>query len=103
MSSANRRVDLLAITQRKVCDRCGRPLGRIMELFLDMDEGRVEYATLKLHGDDSNGPRHLVIPWSQFGISCDGEHLELGISRTVLESASKKRPAQGGANPPRPT
>lgn len=92
MSSANNRVDLAAIAQRNVLDRRGKPLGRIMELFLDMGEGRVEYATLKLQSDNPNGRRHLAIPWSQFGISSDGEHLELGISRTVLEAVASRHP-----------
>jgi sporulation protein YlmC with PRC-barrel domain len=92
MSSANSRVDLAALSQRRVLDRRGKPLGRIMELFLDMDDGRVEYATLKLQSDKPNGCRHLVIPWSQFGISSDGEHLELDISRTVLESVASRHP-----------
>jgi sporulation protein YlmC with PRC-barrel domain len=92
MSSANSRVDLAALSQRKVLDRRGESLGRIMELFLDMDDGRVEYATLKLQSDNPNGCRHLVIPWSQFGISSDGEHLELDISRTVLESVATRHP-----------
>jgi sporulation protein YlmC with PRC-barrel domain len=92
MSSANSRVDVAALSQRRVLDRRGKPLGRIMELFLDMDDGRVEYATLKLQSDKPNGCRHLVIPWSQFGISSDGEHLELDISRTVLESVASRHP-----------
>jgi sporulation protein YlmC with PRC-barrel domain len=92
MSSANSRVDLAAISQRRVLDRRGKPLGRIMGLFLDMADGRVEYATLRLQSDKPNGCRHLVIPWSQFGISSDGEHLELDISRTVLESVASRHP-----------
>lgn len=92
MSSANSRVDLAAIFQSQVLDRRGKPLGRIIEVFLDMDDGRVEYATLRLQGDAPNGCRHLEIPWSQFGISSDGEHLELDISRTVLESVASRHP-----------
>jgi sporulation protein YlmC with PRC-barrel domain len=92
MSSANCRVDLAAISQRKVLDRRGKPLGRIMEVFLDMDDGRVEYATLQLLSDRPNTCRYLVIPWSQFGISSDGEHLEFDISRTVLESIAPRHP-----------
>ena len=92
MSSANSRVDVAALSQRRVLDRRGKPLGRIMALFLDMDDGRVEYATLKLQSDKPNGCRHLVIPWSQFGLSSDGEHLALDISRTVLESVAARHP-----------
>lgn len=92
MSSANSRVDLAALSQRRVLDRRGKPLGRIMEVFLDMDDGRVEYATLKLLSDKPNGCRYLVIPWSQFGMASDGEHLQLDISRTVLESVASRHP-----------
>lgn len=92
MSSVNNRVDLAAIAQRRVLDRRGEPLGRIKELFLDMDEGRVEYATLRLHNGESDGPRQLVIPWSQFRVSSDGEHLALDISRRVLKTVASRHP-----------
>lgn len=92
MSSLNSRVDLAAISQREVLDRRGKPLGRIMEVFLDMDDGRVECATLQLLSDKPNTCRYLVIPWSQFGMSSNGEHLELDISRAVLESVASRHP-----------
>lgn len=92
MSSTNNRVDLAAISRKEVLDSRGEPLGRIRELYVDMDEGRVEYATLRLRTDPSAARSQLVIPWSQFGISADGEHLELDISREVLETyASRHR------------
>lgn len=92
MCSASRRVDLAALGQRDVLDRAGRPLGRIGELHIDMNDGRVEYATLRLRDAPSPGARTLVIPWSQFGIAGDGQHLQLGISREVLETVAARHP-----------
>ena len=92
MSSTNSRVDLAAISRKAVLDSEGAPLGRINELFIDMDEGRVEYATLRLNTETAAPYRQLVIPWSQFGVSGDGEHLELNISREVLETVASRHP-----------
>ena len=92
MSSTNSRVDLAAISRKAVLDSGGEPLGRIRELFIDMDEGRVEYATLRLQTGSRSAYRPLVIPWSQFGVTADGEHLELDISREVLETVASRDP-----------
>ena len=92
MSRPSDRVDLAAVSRRRVLDKTGEPLGRIQELYIDMDEGRVEYATLRLRTDPAGLSRNLVIPWSQFGIAHDGEHLELDISRDVLETVAARSP-----------
>lgn len=96
MSRLSGRVDLAAIAKRRVLDSAGRPLGRIQELFIDMNEGRVEYATLRLRIEPPGASRNLVIPWSQFGIANDGEHLELDISRDVLETVAGRHPRAPG-------
>jgi len=92
MSRTNSRVDLAAIYRKAVLDRGGEPLGRIRELFVDMEEGRVEYATLRLQADSPSAYRQVIIPWSQFGVAADGEHLELDISREVLETVASRHP-----------
>jgi sporulation protein YlmC with PRC-barrel domain len=88
----NGRVDLAAISRRDVLDSEGKPLGRIRELFIDMNEGRVEYVTLRLQTRPPAPDRELVIPWSQFGIAEDGDHLELAISREILETVASRHP-----------
>ena len=92
MSRTNSRIDLAAVARKAVLDSEGEPLGRINELFIDMDEGRVEYATLRLQTGADASYRQLVIPWSQFGVTVDGEHLELDISREVLETVASRHP-----------
>lgn len=94
MSEMTNKVDLAAVSRRDVLDSSGEPLGRIRELFVDMNEGRVEYATLRLRTDPSLAYRQLVIPWSQFDVTDDGEHLELDISRDVLETVAARHPRE---------
>jgi len=89
MPRKDNRVDLVALSGRRVLNRRGEPLGRICELFLDMEQGRVEYATLQLQMNAPHATHRLIIPWSQFMISSDREHLELGISKTVLEAVAR--------------
>lgn len=98
MSDVYNRVDLAAVSRKDVLDPDGQPLGRIRELYIDMNEGRVEYATLRLLTGTSMAYRQLVIPWSQFGVADTGEHLELDISRDVLESVASRHPWKPDGN-----
>lgn len=91
MSGPGSRVDLAAISRRHVFDRAGQPLGRIGALYVDMNEGRLEYVTLCLSAQAPATGRNVIIPWSQFRIAGDGEHLVLDISRDVLESVAETR------------
>lgn len=91
MSTSSRQVNLAGIAGRRVLSTRGETLGRIDELMLDLAEGRVEYATLRLNTKQADGPLTVVIPWSQFSVSSDGQHLELDFSLTVLESVAARR------------
>jgi sporulation protein YlmC with PRC-barrel domain len=91
MSGSNKRVDLAAVARREVVDRAGQPLGRIDSLYVDMDEGRLEYVALSLTSESPAGRRDVVIPWSQFGVAGDGDRLVLDISRETLESVAERR------------
>lgn len=92
MASANRRMDIKAVSTRSVVNSAGERLGHIIKLFVDVQDGRIEFATLALAGQSTDLGCHLNIPWSQFYLSTDGQRLQLDISPVVLQAvAARKR------------
>lgn len=91
MPSGQRRVNLAGMVRRRVLNTRGETLGRIDELMIDLAEGRVDCATLRLQTEKTDGELAVVIPWSQFHVSSDGEHLVLDFSLAVLESVAARR------------
>ena len=91
MVSADRRVDFKAVSKRSVVNAAGERLGHIKHLFIDMDDGRIEFATLALANHSRAAGRGVNIPWSQFGLSPDGRHLQLDIGPDVLKAAAARQ------------
>jgi len=92
MSDQHYRFDLKAIAGAPVVDGAGERLGEIGELVVNPEDGYIEYVKLWLDSD-FNSRLEVIVPWSQFHLSSDRGHLELNISRDVLQTvAIRNRP-----------
>jgi sporulation protein YlmC with PRC-barrel domain len=70
-----------------VHNTAGENIGRIEDVVIDPDTGRVAYAVLSFGGVFGAGSKLYAIPWSSLQISPSRDHLLLDIDRTVLERA----------------
>ncbi|MGA9572920.1 MAG: PRC-barrel domain-containing protein [Lysobacterales bacterium] len=83
--------NLTQINGAEVFDRHGVGLGTIRQLTVNVKEGYIEYATLRIDSGEKNNRLEVDIPWSQFRLAKDSRHLELNISLAVLEAVATRR------------
>jgi sporulation protein YlmC with PRC-barrel domain len=62
-------------------------LGRIEELMIDLDSGRIAYAVLSFGGFLGLGDKLFAIPWSALTVDVAGEKFVLNISKDLLQQA----------------
>ena len=91
MSASAKRVRLFNLMQKQVIDTRGNTLGRISELVVNMSDGHIERATLRLIARQNGTGLTIEVPWSQFELAEDRQHLELDISLAVLRSVAAGR------------
>jgi sporulation protein YlmC with PRC-barrel domain len=85
---SNRRV-LSASTLKgdDVVNRSGEDLGKIEDLMIDLDRGRVAYAVLSFGGFLGMGDKLFAIPWEALTIDTASKRFVLNISKELLERA----------------
>ena len=69
------------IIQDRVRNPEGQHLGNIVELMIDLEDGRVAYAVLNLE------QKLFAIPWPMLRLDADEECFVLNVSRELLEEA----------------
>lgn len=90
MGQQPERFDLKAISRAAVVDRSGARIGKVGELLFNPEEDSIEFVRLLI--DSKNGSRlEVVVPWSQFRLSDDQQHLQLNISPAVLIAVARRR------------
>ena len=62
-------------------------MGKIEDLMIDVQEGRVAYAVLSFGGFLGMGDKLFAIPWQAFSLRPDERAFLLDIPRDVLEKA----------------
>ncbi|HUO82194.1 MAG TPA: PRC-barrel domain-containing protein [Gammaproteobacteria bacterium] len=83
-----------AVIHGPVRNRSGERLGRIEDLVLDLESGRIEYALLGLDCDTAVVGRRLVsVPWSALHKDGDGPAFVLEVSLQTLLAISVSAPA----------
>lgn len=79
------------IIERRVTNSKSEDLGKIEELVVDLDSGKVVYAVLSFGGIWGLGERLFAIPWKAFRLSPGESAIETfvlqGVDREMLESA----------------
>ena len=71
-----------------VVNHLGEDLGKIEEIMLDLDHGRIAYAVLSFGGFLGMGDKLFAIPWQAFAVDTAQKRLILNAKRELLEKAT---------------
>ncbi len=71
----------------KVVNRAGEDLGKIEELMIDLEDGRVAYAVLSFGGFLGMGNKLFAIPWKALSLRPHEHAFLLDVDKEVLEKA----------------
>jgi sporulation protein YlmC with PRC-barrel domain len=70
-----------------VVNQKGEDLGKIEEIMIDLDRGRIAYAVLSFGGFLGMGDKLFAIPWQAFSVDTGKKRLVLNIKKELLEKA----------------
>jgi sporulation protein YlmC with PRC-barrel domain len=88
LNTKNRRVlSSSSICSDRVKNTAGDDLGKIEDLMIDLDSGRIAYAVLSFGGFLKMGNKLFAIPWAALKVDTVNKQLILGVDKAVLESA----------------
>lgn len=68
-------------------NRNGEDLGKLEEIMIDLDEGRVAYAVLSFGGFLGVGDKLFAIPWEALTVDTENEEVVFDVQKEVLENA----------------
>ncbi len=71
----------------KVINEAGEDLGKIEELMIDLQDGRIAYAVLSFGGFLGLGDKLFAIPWQALSLRVHEHAFVLNISKDVLKDA----------------
>lgn len=71
----------------KVVNKAGEHLGKIEELMIDLEDGRVAYAALSFGGFLGLGSKLFAIPWQALQMKLHDHVILLDIPKDILEKA----------------
>lgn len=74
-----------SITRDKVVNDAGEELGKIEDLMLDIDEGRISYAVVAFGGPLKQ--KLFAVPWPAFQISFHDKKFVLNVPKEKLNDA----------------
>ena len=83
-----------AVIGDSVVNRAGESLGKIEELMLDLEKGRVAYAVLSF---TAMGERLCAVPFEALKLDASREHFTLDVDKDKLKNA----PGFDRNNPPK--
>lgn len=64
----------------------GEDLGKVEELMIDLEEGRISYAVVSFGGFLGINSKFFAIPWGLLRVDTDQECVILDIDKEVLEN-----------------
>ena len=71
----------------KVVNLQGEDMGKIEEIMIDLDRGRIAYAVLSFGGFLGLGDKLFAIPWQAFTVDTEHKRLVLNANREILVKA----------------
>ena len=71
----------------KVVNLQNEDLGKIEELMIDLETGRIAYAVLSFGGFLGMGDKLFAIPWSAFSVDTIEKRLVLNVDKELLKQA----------------
>lgn len=75
------------LTGNRVVNRQGEDLGKIEDLMVDLDQGRIAYAVLSFGGFLGLGDKLFAIPWQALALDPAENRFILGIDKSLLDKA----------------
>lgn len=75
------------LTGDKVVNAQGEDLGKVEDLMIDLENGRVRYAVLSFGGFMGMGDKLFAIPPEALRVDAENERLVLDVDRSRLENA----------------
>jgi sporulation protein YlmC with PRC-barrel domain len=85
-----------SIVGANVRDQQGQDLGRIDQLFVDAQSGRIAYAVVARGGVFGMGQDQVQVPWDKVSVRQDGGNVVLVMDQTALRDAPR---FDGGSAP----
>jgi len=85
-----------AVLGDSVVNRAGEKFGKIEELMLDLEKGRVAYAVLSFGGVMGMGEKLFAVPFEALKLDASREHFTLDVDKDKLKNA----PGFDRNNPP---
>src|SRR5687767_9582512 len=76
-----------AVIGDSVVNRAGENLGKIEELMLDLEMGRVAYAVLSFVGSLGMGEKLFAVPFEALKLDASREHFTLDVDNAKLKNA----------------
>ncbi|MBI1354640.1 MAG: PRC-barrel domain containing protein [Acidobacteria bacterium] len=76
-----------SMTGDNVVNPAGEDLGKIEELMIDTESGRVGYAVLSFGGFLGMGDKLFAIPWESLQVDMANKRFVLNVAKERLESA----------------
>ena len=65
----------------------GENLGKLEEIMLDVNTGKIAYAVLSFGGFLGLGDKLFAIPWQAFSLNAEEHSLVVNVNKSVLEKA----------------
>ena len=76
-----------AVLGDSVVNRAGEKFGKIEELMLDLEKGRVAYAVLSFGGFMGMGEKLFAVPFEALKLDASREHFTLDVDKDKLKNA----------------
>ncbi|MGE3274399.1 MAG: PRC-barrel domain-containing protein [Vicinamibacterales bacterium] len=71
----------------EVVNTQGEKLGKIEDIMLDLERGRVAYAVLSFGGFLGMGDKFFAVPWDQLDVDLQAKNFRLDVPKEKLEQA----------------
>ena len=70
-----------------VRNSAGESLGKIEEIMIDVNNGKIAYAVLSFGGFLGIGDKLFAVPWDALTLDATNQEFILGVDKEVLENA----------------
>src|SRR5262245_56678300 len=77
-----------SISSDRVRNAAGDNLGKIEDLMIDVNSGRIAYAVLSFGGFLKMGNKLFAVPWEALTLDPVNKQFILNVSKSVLENAT---------------
>ncbi len=87
LSKTRRVLSANTLTGDRVRNPQGEDLGKVEEIMIDLDSGRVAYVVVSFGGFLGIGDKLFAVPWEAFAIDTGEHEFVLDVDKQTLESA----------------